>query len=108
MACDHAYGRLVYPLSGVGSRTGFKRESRKVGDCLYELYRPDQCVLGFGHNKSVVYRAGVVILCVIACMQQEQLDRVVCSAESGALGTDGIIEVRNTESEKRIEAERAH
>ena len=41
-------------------------------------------------------------------MQQEQLDRVVCSAESGALGTDGIIEVRNTESEKRIEAERAH
>ena len=52
------------------------------------------------HNKSVVYRAGVVIFCVTAYMQQEQLDRVVCSAKSGAFGTDRTFEVRNTEGEK--------
>lgn len=39
-------------------------------------------------------------------MQQEQLDRVVPGAESGAFRTDGTFKVRNTESEKRVEAER--
>lgn len=64
------------------------------------LYRPNQFFLGSGHNKSVIHRAGVVILCTSACMQQELLDRVVSGAKSGALRTDGTIEVRNTESEK--------
>ena len=81
-----------------------KRE--KAGDGTYELYNPNQQFLGFGHDEPVVYRAGVVILCAFACMQQELLDRVVCSAESSAFRTDGIKQVRNTESEKRIETKR--
>ena len=40
-------------------------------------------------------------------MQQEQLDRVVPSAESSAFRTDGDEQVRNTESEKRVETKRA-
>ena len=54
-----------------------------------ELYFINQFILGFGHDKSVVYRAGVVIHGFIACMQQEQLDRVVSSAKSSAFRTDG-------------------
>ena len=81
-----------------------KRE--KAGDGTYELYNPNQQFLGFGHDEPVVYRAGVVILCVTPCMQQEQLGRVVPSAESGAFRTDRTFKVRNTEGEKRVEAER--
>lgn len=96
-------------LGGIIPGMGFWEPAaeRRVGGCLHELHSLNQFVLGFGHDKSVVYRAGVVILCVIACMQQEQLDRVVSSAESSAFRTDGNEQVRNTESEKRVEAERA-
>ena len=40
-------------------------------------------------------------------MQQEQLDRVVPGAESGALRTDRTVKVRDTESAERIEAKGA-
>ena len=86
-------GRTAPGRNSICSRTG-----RKETKC--ELYFNDQFILGFGHDKSVVNRAGVVILCVTACMQQEQLDRVVSGAESGAFRTDGIKQVRNTEGEK--------
>ena len=75
-----------------------KRE--KAGDGTYELYNHNQRFLGFGHDESIVYRAGVAILCIAACMQQEQLDRVVPSAESSAFRTGRTFEVRNTEGEK--------
>lgn len=39
--------------------------------------------LRFGYNHPIVYRAGVVISCVTAYMQQELLDRVVSNAKSG-------------------------
>lgn len=76
--------------------TGVIRRKERQSD----IYRPYQFFLGFGHNKSVVHRTGVAILCTFACMQQESLDRVVSGAESGAFRTDWTLKVRNTESEK--------
>ena len=102
---NHASGGLDEIVPGMGFQ--YPAAGRKVGGYLHELHRLNQFVLGFSHDESVVYRAGVVILCAIACMQQEQLDRVVSSAESSAFRTDGNEQVRNTESEKRVEAERA-
>lgn len=67
---------------------------------MIELYCRNQFILGFGHDKSIVYRAGVVIFCITAYMQQEQLDRVVFGIESGAFHTDRNEQVRNIESEK--------
>lgn len=99
--------QCLLPMEKCAGGTGAgiaKTAAEKETAC--ELYFNDQFVLGFGHDKSVVNRAGVVILCVTACMQQEQLGRVVSGAESGAFRTDGTFKVRNTESEKRIETER--
>lgn len=79
---------------------GAAGEKKLVKGWWSDLHRPDQFILGYGHDKSVVHRAGVVILCTSACMQQELLDRVVSSAKSGAFRTDGAFKVRNTESEK--------
>ena len=51
------------------------RQGRKklVKGWWSDLHRPDQFILGYGHDKSVVHRAGVVILCTSACMQQRGL-----------------------------------
>ena len=43
--------------------------SGRVGDGLHELYFSNQFFLGYGRTESVVYRAGIALLCFIACKQ---------------------------------------